>query len=342
MLKHLRELTAINGVSGDESAVRTYIIEAIQKSGAAVSMHTDPLGNLIVEVVGQQRPAQKMMLEAHMDEVGLMVTGITEDGFLRFAEVGGIDEKVLAGRTVLVNGHTGVIGGRAAHHCSHEELNKPISKDSMLIDIGATCREEAAAVVSVGDRVIFDGEWRELHGDRFLSRALDDRAGCAILLSLLDEPLPYDVTLVFCVQEEVGLRGAAVAAQTVAPDISVTLDATTASDIAGVEKGQEVCFVGGGAVLSFMDKRTLYDYALYQHIRDLAAAHQIPVQAKSKVAGGNDAGAIQTAGKGVRVAAVSLPCRYIHSASCMLAHSDVDAMAKLIRLLAETLPGESA
>ncbi len=342
MLKHLKELTALSGIPGQENAVRDYILKALSACGPCVQVKTDALGNVLAEVTGEQRPAQKVMFEAHMDEVGMIVTGITSEGYLRFANAGGINEKVQVGRTVTVNGHVGVIGCKAMHHCSKEEREKPVSADSLLIDIGAACREEAEAVVSIGDAVLFDSEFAELSGGRFKARALDDRVGCALLLSLAEQVLPYDVTLVFAVQEEIGLRGSATAAFAVQPDVSVTLEATTASDIAGTQPGHEVCFVGQGPVLSFMDGRTLYDQKLYHHILDLARENGIPAQSKTAVAGGNDAGAIQVAGRGARVAAVSLPCRYIHSASCVLAEQDVDAAGQLVRLLAGTLPGETA
>lgn len=341
MLKHLKELAALPGIAGQETPVREYILGALKQSGAEFEATTDPLGNLLVRVKGAARAAKTVMFEAHMDEVGMIVTGITEGGFLRFATAGGIDEKVLVGRAVTVNGRAGVIGCGAIHLCPKDDKSKPVPADRLLIDIGADSREQAEDVVSIGDPVIFDSEFTDLFGGRFKARALDDRVGCALLLSLLEQPLPFDVVLAFTVQEEIGLRGGATAAYTVQPDISVTVEATTASDIAGAQPGREVCFVGGGAVLSFMDGRTLYDQPLYRQITELAKANDIKVQPKTTVAGGNDAGAIQVAGRGVRVAAVSLPCRYIHSPSSVLAESDVEETRRLIRLLAETLPGES-
>lgn len=341
MLTHLKELTALSGISGREEAVREYIRRAVEQSSAETTITVDPLGNLLVRVTGASRAACTVLFEAHMDEVGLIVTGITDDGYLRFATVGGIDDKVLAGRCVTVNGHAGVIGCKAVHHCDKEERAKPVAAAQLLIDIGADSCEQAANVAAPGDAVIFDSAFTALAGGRFKAKALDDRVGCALLLSMLEQPLPYDVTLAFTVQEEVGLRGATTAAYTVRPDISVTVEATTASDIMGTPAGKEVCFVGGGAVLSFMDGRTMYDKALYDEIAALAAARSIPVQPKTAVAGGNDAGAIQTAAGGARVAAVSLPCRYIHSPSCVLDEADVEAARQLLFALAETLPANA-
>ncbi len=338
MLKHLEELVALQGISGYETAVRDYIITALKEYPNDYSCTVDPLGNLLVEVKGAAPGKRRVLFNAHMDEVGLVVTNITEDGMLRFATAGGIDEKVLVGRTVTVNGRMGVIGCGALHLCSADEKNRAIPKDRLMIDIGASSREEAETVVSIGDAVVFDSEFTPLFNDRFKARALDDRAGCALLLSILETPLPFDIQLAFTVQEELGLRGGTVAAFTMQPDISVTVETTTASDIAGTQPGQEVCHMGDGAVVSFMDGRTFYDQPLYKHIRALADANGIKTQTKTTVAGGNDAGGIQTAGCGARVAAVSMPCRYIHSAGSVLAHSDIEETRRLLRLLAETLP----
>ncbi len=340
MLKHVEQLALLNGISGCEKDVRDYLIAALKGYPCNVSWTVDPLGNLLCEVKGENPAKRRVLFNAHMDEVGMMVIGITGDGMLRFANVGGINEKVLVGRTVRVNGHTGVIGCGAMHLCGHDARNKAVPLDSLLIDIGATSREDAEAAVSIGDVVVFDSEFTRLENDRFKARALDDRAGCALLLSILEKPLPYDIYLAFTTQEELGMRGGTVAAYTMKPDVAITVETTTASDIAGVRPGEEVCRMGDGAVVSFMDGRTFYDQDLYRHIRALADAYGIKNQTKTVIAGGNDAGAMQAAGNGAKVAAVSLPCRYLHSASCVLSEEDVEETRRLLRVLAETLPGE--
>ncbi len=341
MLKHVEELAALNGISGCEKDVCTYLIAALKESPCEVSWTVDPLGNLLCKVEGETSAKRRVLFNAHMDEVGMIVIGITEDGMLRFANVGGIDEKVLVGRAVRVNGHIGVIGCGAMHLCARDARNKAIALDHLLIDIGAASREEAEMAVTIGDPIVFESEFTRLENNRFKARALDDRAGCALLLSLLEKPLPYTIYLAFTTQEEIGTRGGAVAAYTMKPDVAVTVETTTASDIAGVRAGEEVCHMGEGAVVSFMDGRTFYDQDLYKHIRALADEHGIKTQTKTVIAGGNDAGVMQAAGNGAKVAAVSLPCRYLHSASCVLSEEDVEETRRLLRLLAETLPGES-
>ena len=338
MKQRIEELAAIAAPSGREQPVRAYLLDALAKNPAELSCSTDRLGNLLVDVKGKARPKKRVLFAAHMDEVGLMIRDITEDGYLRFVTVGGIDPRVLLGRQVLVNGHVGVIGCKAVHLATKEERRRVPEADTLLIDIGAHSREQAEEVVKVGDVAVFDSDFTALGGDLFKAKALDDRAGCALLLALLQEVPPYDFTVAFTVQEEIGLRGAQTAAFAVQPDIAVVVDATTAADTVGVPTDRQVCHVGGGAVVSFMDRRTLYDHELYTAILRLAAQHGLRAQPKTMVAGGNDAGAIQTTGAGARVAAVSLPCRYIHSPSCVLSERDCADTLSLLRLLAETLP----
>ena len=338
MRKTVLELCALSGISGREGAVRAYLENQLKDAPAVREMRTDRLGNLIVELCGKQRAPQKVLFAAHMDEVGGIVTGITDDGYLRFDTVGGIMPEVLFARRVSVNGHIGVIGGKAIHQCKGDDKTKVPAIETLRIDIGAASYEEAAAVVRIGDAVLFTDGAAELGGERFLAKALDDRAGCALLLMLAKTQPQYDVTIVFTVQEEVGSRGAGCAAFALAPDIAVAVDSTTASDVVGTPSEKQVCRVGGGAVVSFMDRRTVYDKALYDEIFRLAEVGGIRVQPKTLVAGGNDAGSMQVAREGARVAAISLPCRYIHSPSCVLDEGDLRQTYRLLEVMMNTLP----
>lgn len=338
MTHTLKTLTTFEGISGREHAVREYMQSVLKDAPAVESIETDRIGNCIVKLKGEHPAKHTVVLAAHMDEVGGIVTGITDDGYLRFDTVGGIVPSVLYARRVSVNGHIGVIGGKAIHHCKDKEIDQIPTVAEMRIDIGATDRKQAETVVAVGDAIHFASEYTELHNDRFYAKALDDRAGCAMLLRLAQTKPAYDVTIAFTVQEEVGLRGAAVAGNVLQPEYVVVVDATTAADTGGVPQEKQVCKTGDGPVVSFMDKRTLYDQPLYQHIRALATEHGIPSQTKTVIAGGNDAGTFQTAGLGSRVAAVSLPCRYIHSPACSLSMQDVENTERLLSLLMNTLP----
>ena len=336
-MAYLKKLCSLEGVSGHEEAVRRYILQVLEKSPARPEVTVDPLGNVLVRLQGERRAVRTLLFAAHMDEVGLIITGATEQGYLRFAAVGGIDARVLFGKRVRVNGRSGVIGGKAVHLCSADEKKTPPEADSLLIDIGVDSREQAEKLAHPGDVAVFDSEFVRLEGGLIKARALDDRAGCALLLELAGRVPEYDIALAFTVQEEIGLRGARTAAFQLRPDIAVVVDATTAADTAGVAPDKQVCRVGGGPVVSFMDKQTLYDAALYRDILQTAEKNGIKAQSKTMVAGGNDAGAIQRAAGGARVAAVSLPCRYIHSPSCVLAKRDMEETLDLLRRLAVRL-----
>ena len=338
MLNMMKELCAMPGISGREHRVCEYIAAQLQDAPAVSDIRVDRMGNCIVSLKGRQPAPKKVLFAAHMDEVGGIVTSIMDDGYLRFDTVGGITPDVLFSRQVWVNGHAGVIGGKAVHQCRGEEKTKIPTVRNMLIDIGADSKEEARSVVKEGDAVTFSANCLPLHNDVFCAKALDDRAGCALLLQLAHTEPEYDITLVFTVQEEIGLRGAVTAAYAVQPEIAVVVDATTAADSAGVPSDKQVCRMGDGPVVSFMDRQTMYDSALYAYIRDLAEKNGIPTQTKTMVAGGNDAGAFQRAKEGAYVAAVSLPCRYIHSPSCVLKEQDITNTYRLLELLFNALP----
>ncbi len=331
MLKTLKELCLLDGVSGNERPVREYILSALKGIEHIDQIKTDALGNLLVHLKGKNAASKTLMIAAHMDEVGVIATGATADGFVRFATVGGIDKAVLFGHRVRFGAHLGVIGGKAIHMCKGDEKEEIPSGD-MLIDIGASSEEEALSMIAPGDTAVFDSDFYEL-GKLVKGRAIDDRAGCAVLLRLAQTQPETDVWLAFTVQEEIGLHGAKTAAYGIEPDVAIVIDATTAADTVGVPPEKQVCRVYGGAVVSFMDRRTLYDKELYDTIMSTAAENDIKAQPKSMVAGGNDAGAIQTAKGGVKVAAISLPCRYIHSPSCVAAIEDLQAIYDLVSTL---------
>ena len=237
----LKELCALPGVSSCEDAVRDYI-RAITAPYADRS-YTDTLGNLIIEKKGVSPGTKKVMLAAHMDEVGLMVHTITEDGYLKFRPVGGIDRRVLLGKPVLVGKQKlpGVIGLKAYHLTSGEEARSIPKLTEFYIDIGADSREEALRHVSPGDIVCFDTDILEFGHGFLKAKAIDDRIGCTVMVELLKEPLPMDCTFVFTVQEEVGTRGAFGAAFSVTPDIALILEGTTAADLPEMESHQKVC-----------------------------------------------------------------------------------------------------
>ncbi len=335
MLEMIKELCAISGISGREDDVRNYIIEKIKDY--ADEMHTDPLGNLIVFKKGRNVAKNKVMLDAHMDEVGLIVTAITSEGYLKFAKVGGINTKVIIGRTVRVGekGVVGALGIKPIHLIEKSEEGNIPKLDDLYIDIGAKNREEAQEYVRIGDAVWFCSGDIEFGSGFLKAKALDDRAGCAILIEMIRSELEYDCWFSFSTQEEIGTRGAQASAFSIAPDYAIVVETTTAADISGVKDEKRVCICGNGPTVSFMDRSTVYNRELFDKAFEIAERDGIPCQPKTLVAGGNDAGVIHKSRGGVKVLTVSVPCRYLHSPSCVIKYSDAENSLRLIKSLAE-------
>lgn len=330
----LKDLCLLNGTSGREEAVRNYIIEKIKDK---CEYSVDALGSVIAFKKGKKAPDKKVLVAAHTDEVGFIITDITDDGYLRFAPVGGIDAAVVLGRRVDINGIKGVVGAKAVHLLSDDEKKNEPAFDKLAIDIGAADKAEAEKAVSLGDCAYFASDYCEF-GDGFIkSKALDDRIGCMLMIELINSDLEYDTYFCFNVQEELGLRGSGCSAYAVKPDVAVILESTTAADIDGVTGGDKCCVLGKGPVVSFMDGRTIYDKQIFDLAFEVAKENNIKIQTKTKIAGGNDAGAIQKSGAGCRVAAVSLPCRYIHSGSSVVKIGDIEETRRFLPLFLSKL-----
>ena len=341
MFDTFKELCLLAGVSGNEQPVSDYIVKKLAGMDG-VDYTIDPLGSILVHKKGADRAKTRLMLSAHMDEVGLIVTYVDESGLLKFGPVGGIDPRVVVGRRVRLakSGVTGVIGTKAIHLQKADERKEAPDFDKLLIDIGASSREQALQWVEPGDTAVFDSEFIRF-GDGFVkSKAIDDRAGCAILLEILSSPLPYDIDIAFNVQEEIGTRGARAAAFSLDPQVSIVVEATTAADVANVPEDKRVCYLGGGPVISFMDHATVYDRELYKLAFDTAAQEGIACQTKTAVAGGNDSGAIHLSRGGVRPLAVSIPCRYLHSPSCVINYADAEGTSALVAALCKIIPSK--
>lgn len=334
MIELLKQLCLLDGTSGDEGAVREFVISQIKEF---CEYKVDNLGNIIAFKKGKNTPDKKVLIDAHLDEVGVIITHIESNGFLRFKTVGGIDTAALLFRRVLINGKTpGVIGGKPVHLCSGDERKKLPSADSLYIDIGATSDEDANALVSVGDCAVMCSDFI-VNDDKILTKALDDRVGCAVLIDLLKQDAEYDFYATFSVQEEVGLRGASVAAYSVEPDAAIVIDGTTAADVADVADSKKVCYQGKGAVVSFMDGATSYDREYY----NAALNSGIAAQSKCAVAGGNNAGAIHLSRSGVRTVAISVPCRYIHTSGSVADFRDIIAVRDLAKYMINKIAGNN-
>lgn len=331
MLNTIKTLCSLSGVSSAEDEVRSYLIR--EASPYAEKIQVDAMGSLLIWKKGKKAAGNKLMLCAHMDEVGLMVRWITDEGFLKFDTVGGVDRRVLIGKQVFVGGDRipGVVGLKAYHLVSAEEEKKIPKLDEFYIDIGAADQEGAEKLVSVGDLAAFSGETVEFGDGMLKAKAIDDRIGCAVMLNLLREELPMDCVFAFTVQEEVGTRGGFGAAYSVTPDIALVLEATTAADAPNTADHKKICSPGKGPVIPFMDGSTVYDREFFELLRKLAEREGIPWQTKHYLSGGTDASAIQRSKEGVRVCAVSAAVRYLHAPSSVASIRDFEQIFTLAK-----------
>lgn len=332
MIETLKTLCALPGVSSREDSVRDYIRKRVEPH--ADDIRTDALGNLIVFKRGGKPTGNRLMLCAHMDEVGLMVKSVTDEGCLKFGCVGGIDRRVLLGKRVSVGEHgiPGVIGLKAIHLTTAEERKKVPKLTDLYIDIGAKDREEALAQVELGDVCTFVSDVVEFGDGMLKAKAIDDRVGCAVMVKLLEEELPMDCTFAFTAMEEVGTRGAFGAAFSVTPETALVLEGTTAADIPTLEPERQVCWPGKGPVLSWMDGGAIYDRELFELLRNLAQDNGLPWQMKHYLSGGTDGKAVQRTKAGVRVAGISAAVRYLHAPSSVCSLDDARQMLTLARL----------
>jgi len=320
----IKELTEAFGPSGNEDVVR----EAIKKhiAGHVDEMRTDPLGNLIAMKKAQPQndiKARKIMLAAHMDEIGVIISYVDEKGFLRFAPVGGLNPLTLLGNRVLfADGSIGVIG--------REKPEKPTdfpSIDKMFIDVGAPDKEHLSK--KVGDVASFVRPFVDL-GQRLVAKAFDDRIGCAVLVQTLLQlqMTPHDVCFVFTVQEEVGLRGARTSAFGVEPDIAIAVDVTTTGDTP--EAHPMAVSLGAGPAIKVKDRGMLTHPGVKNWMANTAERLGLPYQFEVLERGTTDAMAIQTSRAGVAAGVLSIPCRYVHSPSEMVDYNDVQNAVKLL------------
>ena len=330
----LKKLSEAFGVSGCEDEVRGIIIEAIKEH--VDEYRVDSIGNLIALKRGTGEPELKVMVAAHMDEVGLMITHFEEDGSLRFRPVGGIDDRILLSKVVLIGKDRlpGVIGVKPTHLLKEEEHKQVVKVDQMALDIGAKNQEEAEKAVKIGDYAIFATDFCPLTEDGLRTvkgKAFDDRAGCAVLIEVLKERYPFDLYPVFTVQEEVGLRGARVAAYAVEPDVAFVLEGTICDDMPKKKDVSPSTELGAGPAITIMDRSFIADRGLVKLLVETAEELGIPYQFKQPGIGGTDAGTIHLAKEGVPSATVSVPCRYIHSPVCLLSLEDFENTVRLMK-----------
>jgi putative aminopeptidase FrvX len=336
----LRTLTDAFGVAGFEDEVREAVRRLVEPF--ADEVRTDVLGNLLVTRRG--RSDVTIMLDAHMDEIGLLVSHMDEKGFLRFAPLGGWDTRILPAQTVTIRTRDGrkvrgVIGSLPPHVLKPEERDKPIPPDSLVIDVGAASAAQARALgLQVGDPAVLGHPLEVLREGWVVGRSFDDRAGCAVLVKVLEalaERTP-DATVVcaFAVSEETGLRGARTAAYQVNPQVALAVEATAAADLPGVAPQRQPTAVGAGAAITVADQSIVVSQRMVQALEDLARRHEVRYQIKLPLFGGTDAGAIHTTRAGVLAGVVSVPVRYIHSPVGLMALEDFEQVVRLVTAFA--------
>ncbi|TVR20758.1 MAG: M42 family peptidase [Anaerolineaceae bacterium] len=345
---YLQQLSDAVGVSGQEDAVRRIVLDAIKDHVTDIKI--DALGGItaIKRGTGATTDAPRLMIAAHMDEIGFMVKDIDSNGLIRFVNVGGVDDRILPGLRVKVgaDGLPGVILWPPIH--LNREQNVTALKN-LRIDIGASSKESANGKVKIGDRIAFDSTYTELSETMVRGKAFDDRVGCSLLIDVLQGgPYPVDIIAAFTVQEEVGLRGAKVAAQKHAPDVALILEGTTAHDVPNpsAEPDDEIennpgCRVNAGPALTVMDRSMIAQPRFLNYLRQTAEQNGIPYQLKTQLGGGTDGGQIHMAGGGRPTGVISMPCRYIHSPAAILSKTDYQHTLDLVKAAVHGLTFEA-
>lgn len=338
----LEELSNAFGPAGCEDEVRRVLVRALRDS--VDDMQIDALGNLIAFKRGNgPEPRLKVMVDAHIDEVGLMVTRIEKNGLLGFRAVGGVDPRLLLAKGVVVGEKrlSGVIAAPPVHLTKPEQREQVIKVEQLVIDIGAISEDEAKSLVKIGDYVAFDTRFQVLSKDGLRTvkgKAFDDRVGCAVLAALADSKYGLDLYLSFSAQEEVGWRGARVAAFRIEPDLAFVLEGSICDDTPKKEDVSPTTKLGKGPAITVMDRSFIADKRLVRLLTEVARAEDIPFQFKQPGKGSTDAGAIHLTKTGVPSVAVSVPCRYIHSPVSIASLNDFDYAVALLKAALHALP----
>ncbi len=334
-LSLFKKISETPGAPGFEHRIRQLITAEIKPF--VDKMTIDNMGNLITVKHGTQKPSdtKKMMVAAHMDELGMMVKHIDQDGFVRFHVLGGFDPKSLIGQRVLIHGEEdliGVIGIKAIHFLSEEERKRSIEIADLYIDLGRT-QQQVMSMVEIGNPITRERSFTAL-GNCVTGKSLDNRTGVFVLIEALRTlpPVPYDIYAVFTVQEEVGLRGAHVAAHTIAPYWSLALDTTTSLDLPGMQPHERVNKLGEGAGIKLLDGHTICDHRMVNYLKQLAIQYHIPWQPDIKSVGGTDTAPLQRMPKQGSIAgALTIPVRYAHQVVEVVHQADVLAAIQLLQ-----------
>jgi endoglucanase len=332
--KLLRRLTEAHGVPGQEDAIRAIVREEL---AGLCEFSVDLMGNLICLKRGSGTKAKKLMLAAHMDEIGFMVKFIDESGFLRIQPLGGWDPRQMASQRVYVHGKGGMLNGvlmasqKPKHLLTPEEMNKPVTTDSYFVDLGLP-GDEAKKLVQPGDMVTMNRTYQRM-GKLATCKCMDDRVAAYVMIEAMKAAKKHDVDVygVATVQEEIGLRGAAASGWAIQPDICVAIDITLANDIPGIPEQDHVTRLGQGTAIKIMDSSLICHPKMVAHFRALAEKHKIAHQMEVLPFGGTDAGGVQRLHGGIPSFTLSIPTRYVHTVNETVHEDDVDASVELLR-----------
>lgn len=331
----LKELCTVDGISGFEKNAAEIMKRELNRFCDAIEV--DGFGN----VIGKKgRGKTRIMVAAHMDEIGLMVKNVNDKGFISFVKIGGIDDRILPGQRVVIKAKKGdvpgVIGSKPPHLQKKEETEKVMKHEDLFIDIGAAGKEEAAKSVEVGDPIIFEPAYVKFNDDVIQTKAIDDRLGCYVLIKLMERlPKNIDATIyaVGTCQEEVGLKGARVAAFKIDPQYAFAVDTTIAGDTPQIKENESILKIGGGPAITIAEAcgRGLISHPkIREHLIGTAKKHNIPYQIDVVEGGMTDGAMIYMTREGIPTGVISIPCRYIHSPTGVFSMKDVDASVELL------------
>ncbi|MHA1223617.1 MAG: M42 family metallopeptidase [Candidatus Heimdallarchaeaceae archaeon] len=339
IIKVQKELSELIGCSGNEEEVTDYLLLKLETLGVDKAW-IDPLGNLLAIKKGSDPNGLRILLDAHVDEVGFMVSHVDDNGFLTIQPLGGIDKRILLGSLLQFQTEEkeriiGVVGSAPPHITKAEEREKVPEINEMFVDIGCTSREEVNEIgLDIGSFGTFYTEFKQLNEEHLLGKAFDDRTACNVILHTLEllktESISNTILVNFAVQEEVGTRGATTGAYSLEPSIALAIENTIASDVPKVPQEKIVTTLGKGPAITAADRSLIVPKKILDRLKQAAAMDNIPWQYKKPTYGGTDAGRIALSRAGVPSGVVSVPCRYIHSNAGILNVRDIENTIKLV------------
>ena len=334
----LKELCDAYGPSGCESNVADIIRRELVGLCDEIDCLRD--GSVIAKLCGDGSTDKRFMLNAHMDEVGFMVTHIDDEGYLHVCNVGGIDPRVICGRRVVFGNENGwvkgIVASKAIHQQTQSERSEATPIDAMYVDIGALNKEDAEKYVNVGDFGTFDCDFVEFGNGKLRAKAIDDRLGCAAMIDVLKNiksngvVLPFDLYCAFSTREEIGGMGALMCSYKIDPHVGIVIESTAVSDVAGTPEHCCVGTQGEGGCISLLDYSSIYDPEFVEYAMDIGKKNDIKCQLKRFVSGGNDARHLQRSRAGALVLAISAPTRYIHTPSNVISIDDYHSICNLV------------